>query len=79
MHFRVVCSYYGYVHGEARYLYDSNPSYGPAEEYVPIALDDVICHGYELNLAECQHNGWGNHNCEHLEDAGIFCCKLAYW
>ena len=38
-----------------------------------IWLDNVACGGYEQNLGNCPHNGWGNHNCEHFEDAGVEC------
>ncbi|XP_033106180.1 deleted in malignant brain tumors 1 protein-like [Anneissia japonica] len=38
-----------------------------------IQLDEVQCHGYETNLAACNHNGWGQHNCGHHEDAGVRC------
>ncbi|XP_060571753.1 deleted in malignant brain tumors 1 protein-like isoform X2 [Ruditapes philippinarum] len=38
-----------------------------------IFLDNVQCTGTESNLGECQHNGWGNNNCRHYEDAGVAC------
>lgn len=41
----------------------------------PILLDNVVCTGNESNLLECDHNGIGNHNCRHDEDAGVSCCK----
>ena len=38
-----------------------------------IWLDNVNCAGPELNISHCSHNGWGNHNCVHSEDAGVIC------
>jgi len=38
-----------------------------------IWLDDVTCTGEEQSLAECQHKGWNQSNCEHKEDAGCKC------
>ncbi|XP_070836714.1 uncharacterized protein [Chaetodon trifascialis] len=38
-----------------------------------IWLDDVACSGSERSLTECQHAGFGTHNCGHGEDAGVVC------
>uniref|UniRef100_A0A8P4GPV9 SRCR domain-containing protein n=1 Tax=Dicentrarchus labrax TaxID=13489 RepID=A0A8P4GPV9_DICLA len=38
-----------------------------------IWLDDVDCSGSERSLTECQHIGFGAHNCGHGEDAGVVC------
>lgn len=40
---------------------------------LPIRLDDVTCLGIELNLDECIHDYWDNHNCDHDEDIGCIC------
>lgn len=39
----------------------------------PIQLDAVQCTGNELSLDECAHSGWEQHNCDHMEDAGVSC------
>ncbi len=39
----------------------------------PILLDNLFCTGTQLYLANCTHNGVGNHNCVHNEDAGLRC------
>ncbi|XP_025760644.1 deleted in malignant brain tumors 1 protein-like [Oreochromis niloticus] len=41
-----------------------------------IWLDDMMCSGNESSLTECQHIGFGTHNCGHYEDAGVICSGL---
>lgn len=38
-----------------------------------IWLDNVACSGSESSLTECQHRGFGTHNCGHHRDAGVIC------
>ncbi|NXX12381.1 DMBT1 protein, partial [Podargus strigoides] len=38
-----------------------------------IFLDNVQCNGDEPSLVTCRHNGWGVHNCRHVEDASVIC------
>ena len=36
-------------------------------------LDSVQCSGAEEGLAACAHPGWGEHDCNHVRDAGAVC------
>jgi len=45
--------------------------YGPGEG--EIWLDELQCEGLETDLADCQHNGFAQHNCGHGEDISIYC------
>ena len=39
----------------------------------PILFDGVHCSGFESSLFSCRHDGVGEHNCDHSEDAGVRC------
>uniref|UniRef100_A0A452GKK5 SRCR domain-containing protein n=1 Tax=Gopherus agassizii TaxID=38772 RepID=A0A452GKK5_9SAUR len=38
-----------------------------------IWLDNTVCRGNESAVWACEHNSWGDHNCDHREDAGVTC------
>ncbi|XP_062448977.1 deleted in malignant brain tumors 1 protein-like isoform X4 [Rhea pennata] len=50
-------------------------AFGPGAD--PIWLDDVKCTGREATLSECRTKAWGEHNCDHGEDAGVVCTGTA--
>ena len=39
----------------------------------PILVDDIHCRGDEARLYDCTTSAPGNHDCEHVEDAGVEC------
>ncbi|XP_043390773.1 deleted in malignant brain tumors 1 protein [Chelonia mydas] len=40
-----------------------------------IWLDEVNCTGTEAALSECKARPWGEHNCNHVEDASVVCSE----
>lgn len=45
--------------------------FGPGTGH--ILMDGVHCWGNESSVLQCQHSGWGNHNCDHSKDVSINC------
>lgn len=45
--------------------------FGPGEGQ--IWLDQLHCTGNETGITECLHSYWGEHNCQHSEDAAVIC------
>ncbi|CAB4032405.1 deleted in malignant brain tumors 1 -like, partial, partial [Paramuricea clavata] len=65
---RVVCRQLGYPY-VVRFLWGYQVPDGTGQ----IWLDNVRCNGNEQSLINCSHNGWGNNNCGHHQDAGVEC------
>ena len=64
---QVVCRELGFDVFNVRY----NGYYGQGSGV--IWLDDVNCVGNESTIENCTHSGWGIHDCDHSEDAGVKC------
>lgn len=65
----VVCKQLGYIRA-VDIFYTAHFGRGTG----PIWMDGVQCEEGQESLAECQHVGWGLHDCSHFEDAGV-CCE----
>ena len=65
---RVVCHQLGYPD-----VVNVSLSAHYGEGTGPIWLDNVHCLGTEHNIFTCPHNGIGENNCVHSEDASLEC------
>lgn len=63
----LVCKMAGYQYGKSY----GNAYFGQGSG--DILLDNVNCAGLETDISQCRHNGWGNTDCDHSEDAGVSC------
>ena len=63
---------YNYTWAAVSYILQADPSADLIGKG-PIWLDNVACNGNESSITECGHNGWLVHNCDHQEDAGVYC------
>ena len=63
----VICKQLGYNTGSSRV----SAYFGEGSGL--ILLDNVNCYGRESSIFECNHNTFGEHDCEHCEDAGVVC------
>ena len=66
----VACHQLGF-HGTATAV--RGTQFGVGSSSQPIWLDDLDCTGTEEYLSDCPHRGFGIHNCQHYEDAGVVC------
>ena len=65
---RVVCRQLGF-----RYALDAYGSAHYGHGTGSIFLDNLNCTGFESSLFSCKHDGVGEHNCNHTEDASVRC------
>ncbi|XP_013409345.1 uncharacterized protein LOC106172943 isoform X2 [Lingula anatina] len=64
----VVCRMLGYSNASKVY---SGARFGAGSGVT--WLDNVRCHGDEMSILDCSHNGWAMEDCSHLQDAGVRC------
>uniref|UniRef100_A0A663EZD8 SRCR domain-containing protein n=1 Tax=Aquila chrysaetos chrysaetos TaxID=223781 RepID=A0A663EZD8_AQUCH len=67
----VVCKQLGCGHAIKEFV---SAHYGEGSGH--IWLDDVNCTGAESDLWACPSRAWGQHNCQHKEDAGVLCSEF---
>ncbi|KAG7177113.1 Neurotrypsin-like 1, partial [Homarus americanus] len=68
----VVCRQLGFSLGAREVLLNSH--FGSSRgQYL---MDDLNCQGNEASLAECDFGGWGVHDCQASEGAGVRCYKV---
>ena len=62
---QVVCNQLGFTNGGIYEYFDEGSGL--------IWLDEVECTGSESSIFDCPHDGLGNSDCDHGEDAGVTC------
>nr|XP_045618855.1 uncharacterized protein LOC123770744 [Procambarus clarkii]XP_045618856.1 uncharacterized protein LOC123770744 [Procambarus clarkii]XP_045618857.1 uncharacterized protein LOC123770744 [Procambarus clarkii] len=65
----VVCQQLGFVKGAKEVFINSYFGSGNGQ----YLMDDLNCHGNEKSLADCDFGGWGVHDCQPSEAAGVRC------
>ncbi|CAG2163892.1 unnamed protein product, partial [Oppiella nova] len=65
----VVCRSLGYTNGAL--MATNNAQFGRTRKL--IWMDNVYCNGGEQALADCQFDGWKQHDCTTNEAAGVIC------
>ena len=69
---RVVCKQLGFSTALSA---PKKAAFGPGTG--TIWMDNVHCKGTEASIEDCNHGGWGEHNCGHSEDASVVCAGEA--
>ena len=72
----VVCRQLGYPEDQ-EHLAVHSAFFGAAA--APIHLSELSCEGTEERLVECSRPPFGEHNCQHDEDAGVVCTSESPW
>ena len=67
----MVCKQLGY-HQASRAFSGATHGQGSG----PIWMNNVACTGDETYLSDCTHQGWGNSNCTHSQDASVECSAV---
>ena len=67
----VVCGQLGFQNAQAIPYAESFFGQGVG----PIWMDGISCNGAEARLVDCPFLGYGQHDCIHIEDAGVRCVE----
>ena len=66
-----VCKQLGFESAEQIFY---RAQYGEGRD--PIWIDQINCPVGVRSILNCSHNGWGVHDCQHSEDAGVKCKRI---
>ena len=69
----VACTQLGFP-GAERHTHSSQYGYS----LTTIWMDNMYCYGTEKSLSDCRFDGWGKHDCERTEAAGMNTFALHY-
>ncbi|WAQ99257.1 DMBT1-like protein [Mya arenaria] len=72
----VICRMLGYFQGEQYGRPYQGAHFGRGSG--TIWLSNLGCNGYESDVRNCYHQGWGSHGCSSLEDAGVECYGIVF-
>ncbi|XP_024086083.1 uncharacterized protein LOC106674111 [Cimex lectularius] len=79
----VLCRHLGFPQGALEIKKHS--AFGKRPNITKYLIDELSCKGNESIITECEHNGWGVHDCGPDEAAGVVCkreeteCSFNYW
>eukprot|EP01084_Bolivina_argentea_P125667 222619_1 len=74
--FQIICNELGYATVDAYYFIDDDTPYGAGNGR--IWLDTLVCNDTNSRIIECNHEEWGDVDCQHTEDISVICTDYLY-